>query len=177
MKPCWHFTSLKQCNIILSLSPNSNKLEWDQLPIELKPHSPCLKKVSTEPPKQQDEMLDWPRTLISLSNTRNENHKILEQPWRHFTCLKLCLCSQIPQLPPRVTSISNRTKTNTSLIIYKHTTRTKLNHLTHRMTEGKLPHPLDNTKKSWTYLLPSFLWLIPKTKRWNLRFTQHSHFV
>ena len=68
--------------------------------------------------------------LIYLSNTRNENHKFFEQPWRHFTSLKLCQCSQIPQPSPRVTSTSNRIKTTKiGLIIYKHSTRTRLHHL------------------------------------------------
>ena len=39
-------------------------------------------------------------------------HKVLELPWRHFTSLKLHKCSEIPHPSPRVTSISNRTKTN-----------------------------------------------------------------
>ena len=31
-------------------------------------------------------------------------HKVLEQPWRHFTSLKLCKCSQIPHPSTRVSS-------------------------------------------------------------------------
>ena len=57
--------------------------------------------------------------LIPLSNTRNENHKVLKQPWRHFTSLKLYKCFQIPQPSSRVISTSNRIKTTTNcLIIY-----------------------------------------------------------
>ena len=35
-------------------------------------------------------------------------HKVLEQPWRHFTSLKLCKYSQILQPLPRLTSTSVR---------------------------------------------------------------------
>ena len=46
-------------------------------------------------------------------NIRNNDTKILEQLWRHFTCLKRRQCTQIPQSPPRVILTSNRTKTTT----------------------------------------------------------------
>ena len=39
-------------------------------------------------------------------------HKVLEQPWRHFTSLKLCKCFQVPHPSPRVTATSSRTKAN-----------------------------------------------------------------
>ena len=92
---------------------------------------------------------------ISLSNGRSENYKILEQPCRYFTSLKLCQCSQIPQLH-RVTSTSSRIKTTTiGLIIYKHSALTTLHHLACGMTEGKLLHPWGNTRKFWTHLPPS----------------------
>ena len=39
-------------------------------------------------------------------------HKVLEQPWRHFTSLKQCKCYQIPHPPLRVVSAPNKTKTN-----------------------------------------------------------------
>ena len=100
----------------------------------------------------------------------------MQQPWRHFTSLKLCQYSQIPQQPPRVTSTSNRIKTTTiGLIIYKHSTRTRLHHLTSLQwlrgssrTPGKtqgnlaltfLPHSLDLTSetKRLTLDLPSVL--------------------
>ena len=128
--------------------------------------------------KQQDEMLNLPRVLISLSNTRNENHIVLQQPWRHFASLKQYHCSQIPQPSPRVASNSNRTKTPINgLIVYKHSTRTKLHHLTRETTQGKLRQPWGNTSKPWTHLPPSFPWLTTETKRWNLRSAQRFHFV
>ena len=98
-----------------------------------------------------------PRAPISLSNMRNRNHKVLDQPWRNFTSLKLCQSSPIPQPPPRVTSTSNRIKTITiGLMIYKQPTNTKLHHLIHGMTEGMLPHPWGEARKPWTNFPPLF---------------------
>ena len=66
----------------------------------------------------------------------------LEQLWKHFTFLKLCHYFQIPQGPPKVTSIFNRTKTTTiGLIIYKQFTRTKWHYLAHGTIERELSHP------------------------------------
>ena len=39
-------------------------------------------------------------------------HKVLQQPWRHFTSLKLCKCSQMPHSSPRVAPTLNTTKIN-----------------------------------------------------------------
>ena len=99
-------------------------------------------------------------TIPAPSFPRNENHKVLKQRWRHFTSLKLCQCSQIPQPPPRVTSTFNRMKTTIiGLIIYKYSTLTSIHHLARQMTEGNfgltfVPHSLN---------------LTPETKRRNLR--------
>ena len=116
----------------------------------------------------------------SLSNTRNENHKVLEQPWRDFTSLKLCQCSQIPQPSSRVTSTSNRIKTITiGLIIYKHFTRIRLHHLTLSLAEWLR----GSSRTRWetqNLALASFphsLDLTPETKRWNLRSAQRSYFI
>ena len=46
-----------------------------------------------------------------------------------------------------------------------------------KTTEGKLPHPWGNTRKSWSDLPPPVPWLEPETKRWNLRSAQRSHFI
>ena len=46
--------------------------------------------------------------------------------------------------------------TTIGLIIYKHSTRTRSHQLVRGMTEGKIPHPCGNTKKSWTHFPPSF---------------------
>ena len=68
---------------------------------------------------------------------------VLKQPCRHFISLKLCKCSQIPHPSPIVPSTSNKTKTNTiGLIIYKHSTRTKLCHLTGKRLRGSSRTPL-----------------------------------
>ena len=37
---------------------------------------------------------------------------VLEKPWRHFTTLKLCKCSQIPNPSHRIAPTANLTKTN-----------------------------------------------------------------
>ena len=72
---------------------------------------------------------------------------------------------------------STSKSTTIGLIIYRHSTRTKLRQLAGEKTEGKLPNPCGNTRKSWAHLPSSFFWLTPETKRKNLRFTQCSHFV
>ena len=132
-------------------------------------------------PKQPDEILRWPRALISLSNTRNENHKVLEQSWRCFTYQKLRQCSQIPQPSPRVTSTSNRIKTTTiGLIIYKQSARTRLHHLTLSLAEWLRESsrtPGQTQGNLGLTALPHSLDLTPETKRWNLRSAQRSYFV
>ena len=95
-------------------------------------------------------------SIPAPSFPRNENHKVLKQRWRHSTSLKLCQCSQIPQPPPRVTSTFNRMKTTIiGLIIYKHSTLTRLHHLAREMTEGNFGDLSLN--------------LTPETKRRSLR--------
>ena len=46
--PWWHFTSLKQCNIILPLNPNPLPI-IGPTSLELKPYSPYMKRTSTKP--------------------------------------------------------------------------------------------------------------------------------
>ena len=46
--PWWHFTSLKQCNIILPLNPNPLPI-IGRTSLELKPYSPYMKRTSTKP--------------------------------------------------------------------------------------------------------------------------------
>ena len=70
---------------------------------------------------------------------------------------------------------STSKSTTTGFIIYRHSTRANLHHLT-KTLRGSFKHQ-GNTRKPWTHLPSSFPWLIPETKRWNLRFTQCSHFV
>ena len=101
-------------------------------------------------------------------------HKVLEYPWKHFTFLKLCKCSQIPHPSPRVASTHNRTKTNHHQLnhlqtLHKHTL--KLNHLAHDRSEGKLSNPWDNKRKSWTHL-PSSFHLI-KTRKTKIKLQIH----
>ena len=80
-------------------------------------------------------------------------HKVLEYPWRHFTSLKLCKCSQIPNPSPRVASNPNRTKTShIDLIICKLSTYTKLRYLFYGRYEWKLSNFWGNKKKSWAHL-------------------------
>ena len=84
-------TDVVQGNLGLPLLPNSPELHQNN---KIKSYAdPCV--------------------LISLGNTMNENNKVLEQPWRHFTSLKLSHCYKIPQPSHRVTSTSNRIKTIT----------------------------------------------------------------
>ena len=49
MWPRWHFTSLKQCNILFVPKFLIHSLEYDHLPNELKPHSPHENKTSNKP--------------------------------------------------------------------------------------------------------------------------------
>ena len=114
--------------------------------------------------------------LIFSSKTRDENYKFFEQPWRHFTSLKLCQCFQ-PL--PRVTSTSNAIKrTIIGLIMYKHSTRTRLHYLTSPQwlrgsscTLGERQGNLALTSLCYSLDLP------PEAKRWNLRSAQRSCFI
>ena len=163
----------------------STKKVWG----EASHHWRCTRESRTSPvsllswftPKQQDEILRWPRVLISLSNTSNENHLVLEQPWRHFTSLKLSQCSQIPQPSPRVTSTSNRIKTTTiGLVIYKHSKRTRLHDLTLSLAEWQRGSSCTRGEIQGNlalFSLPYSFDLTPETKRWNLRSAQRCYFV
>ena len=163
----------------------STKKVWG----EASHHWRCTRESRTSPvsllswftPKQQDEILRCPRVLISLSNTRDENHKVLEHPWRHFTSLKLCQCSQLSQPSPRVTSTSNRIKTTTiGLVIYKHSKRTRLHDLTLSLEEwlrGSSCTRGETQGNLALFSLPYSFDLTPETKRWNLRSAQRCYFV
>ena len=137
-------------NLEIFLFLNLSEVIQENLGLYLPPNSPDL--------HQNNKMKSC--TIPALSFPRNENHKVLKQRWRHFTSLKLCQCSQIPQPPPRVTSTFNRMKTTIiGLIIYKYSTLTSIHHLARQMTEGNfgltfVPHSLN---------------LTPETKRRNLR--------
>ena len=73
------------------------------------------------------------------------------------TSLKLCKCSEIPHLSPRVVLTPNRKKTPTTigLTIYKYWTRTKLCYLARSRSEGSSQ--------------------IPGVRKENLEITSHSH--
>ena len=125
---------------------NLSEVIQKNLGLSLPPNSPDL--------HQNNKMKSC--SIPAPSFPRNENHKVLKQRWRHFTSLKLCQCSQIPQPPPRVTSTFNRMKTTIiGLIIYKHSTLTRLHHLAREMTEGNFGDLSLN--------------LTPETKRRSLR--------
>ena len=133
-------------NLEIFLFLNLSEVIQENLGLYLPPNSPDL--------HQNNKMKSC--TIPALSFPRNENHKVLKQRWRHFTSLKLCQCSQIPQPPPRVTSTFNRMKTTIiGLIIYKHSTLTRLHHLAREMTEGNFGDLSLN--------------LTPETKRRSLR--------
>ena len=53
-------------------------------------------------------------------------------------------------------------QTNHHLLNYS--THTKLHHLAHEMTKGKLQNPCGNRKKSWINFLPSFPQLLPESR-------------
>ena len=137
-------------NLEIFLFLNLSEVIQENLGLSLPPNSPDL--------HQNNKMKSC--SIPAPSFPRNENHKVLKQRWRHFTSLKLCQCSQIPQPPPKVTSTFNRMKTTIiGLIIYKYSTLTSIHHLARQMTEGNfgltfVPHSLN---------------LTPETKRRNLR--------
>ena len=107
-------------NLEIFLFLNLSEVIQENLGLYLPPNSPDL--------HQNNKMKSC--TIPALSFPRNENHKVLKQRWRHFTSLKLCQCSQIPQPPPKVTSTFNRMKTTIiGLIIYKHSTLISIHHL------------------------------------------------
>ena len=118
-----------------NLLQHEESLRGSSLPLRLHKgisDSPCL-LICWFTPKQQDEILHWPCVVISFSNTRNENHKVLEQSWRHFTSLTLYQYSQIAQPSPRVTSTSNRIKKP-----WLASSCTRLRHLASGISEGVL---------------------------------------
>ena len=94
-------------------------------------------------------------------------HKILEQPWRYFTSLKLCNCYQIPPPSLRVPSTPNKKKkpTTIDLVIYKHSTHTKLHHFVRSRSAWKLSNPWGDKRKSWTHLPFSVHLLIIRNKK------------
>ena len=87
-------------------------------------------------------------------------HKVLKQPLRHFTSLKLCNCSQIP--PPSLRVAPTRSKTNHRWLnhlqtLHTHThTHTKLRHLARGRSEWRLSNRWVNKRKSGTHLPFSF---------------------
>ena len=79
------------------------------------------------------EPADWESPWLGTRSSTNNGgvtkfytpiHKVLEKPWKHFTSLKLCKCSQIPHPSPRVASTSNRTETNHHWLKYLQTLQT-----------------------------------------------------
>ena len=93
-------------------------------------------------------------------------HKVLEQPWRHFTSLKLCKCFQVPHPSPRVTATSSRTKTNHHWLNHLQTLHTYwITSLRSRKDcEGRALNSWGNTRKSWSHLSPSLPRLTTETK-------------
>ena len=88
-------------------------------------NSQRVKATATEHKYDKLRIKNWPPTGTELESSRlvtnGHNHytqlllrkviifyirihKVLEQPWRHFTSLKLCKCSQIPHPSTRVSS-------------------------------------------------------------------------
>ena len=119
------------------------------------------------------DLQSWLLHHLQLFNERISKfyipiHKVLEQPLIHLAPLKLCKGSQIPHPWPRVASTSNRIKTHHHWLY--HLSSTNLCHLSRKKTEGKLPNPCDETRKSWTQLSHLFIPFInkrnKKTKLW-----------
>ena len=93
-------------------------------------------------------------------------YKVFKWPWRHFTSLKLCKCSQIPYPSARVSSTSNITK---PITIGLHSTHTMLRHFAREKTEGELSNLWCNTRKYHGYhwsekVLKSPGWKVLETK-------------
>ena len=86
-------------------------------------------------------------------------HNFLEQPWRHFTSLKLYKCSQIPLTSTRVTSISSNKK-NSHWLNHLQTHYAQERHLDCEKTKGGLLNFQENTRR-----LCNHSWLTPETKR------------
>ena len=87
-------------------------------------NSQRVKATATEHKYDKLRIKNWPPTGTELESSRlvtnGHNHytqlllrkvifcipihQVFEQPWRHFTSLKLCKCSQIPHPSTRVSS-------------------------------------------------------------------------
>ena len=178
---CWCLTG--QSISLCLITYYSTKKVWG----EASHHWRCTRESWNSPAsqfswftlKQQDEILHWSRVLIPLSNIRHENHKVLKQPWRHFTSLNLYQCSQIPQPSPRVTSTSNRIKTTTNcLIIYirLHNALDYTASLAEWLRESSRT-PGETQGNLALTSLSHFLDLTPERKEWKLRSVQRSYFV
>ena len=136
------------------------------LGLPLTPNSPAS--------DHRNKMKSWtnPASLFFYVKPGAKTKNILEQPGGHFTSLKLCQCSQIPQPPSKVTSTCNRTKTITiGLIIYNNSARIKLHHLT---TWLRGAPSMDVTQKEILDSPPSLTPLIStRNKKINLRSVLH----
>ena len=90
-------------------------------------------------------------------------HKLLEQPWIHFTSLKLSsVLKSNTHHPEWHQSPIEQKPTTISLIINNHSARSKSRQLTCEKTEGS-SWTSRVTRKSWTHFSPSFSWLTPET--------------
>ena len=106
-----------------------------------------------------------PQNFIYLSIKSWNNPSNIPLPWNSLPLF----CSQIPHPSPRVASTPIEQKpTSIGFIMCKHFTCTKLSKPARKKTEGKLPNPWDNTRKSCTPPSPKQ----EKQKDNNLRFTQ-----
>ena len=86
-------------------------------------------------------------------------HKILDQPWRNLTSLKLCKCSHVPHLSPRVISNLWQNKNQPSLPWSSTNTSHAFNYAT--LLQKRLRGIFWTTETTFS---PSFPWLTSETK-------------
>ena len=91
-------------------------------------------------------------------------YKVFKWPWRHFTSLKLCKCSQIPYPSAKVSSTSNITK---PITIGLHSTHTMLRHFAREKTEGELSNLWCNTGNTMVTIGPRRSWKVLDGNSWK----------
>ena len=128
------------------------------------------------------DRLDWESAVITTTLCSTANGESLIYPsiksWNNpGVFLKLCKCSQTQHPSPRVASTpTEQSLTTIRLIIYKHSTHTKLRHLARGRSEEKLSNPWVDKRKSWTHL-PSSLFLINTRNKKNKSFDSPSALI
>ena len=94
-------------------------------------------------------------------------HKVLEQPWRHFTSLKLCKCYQIPHPSVRVTSTPMKQKPTTTIDLSSTITPHTLNYTTSLAVGLTRSSQTPRATNPWTHL--PFLFHLNNTRNKNVK--------